>query len=339
MTVLSRMFSQGFIRNSPRISSLYPKRQPIRSFKTKKDKARKTETPEVEPYEVELGTLETSQPPGPGILRKYVIYTALAVPAFFTGCALWQYETVRTKLKHPQKPLQVDRKQYGFRDHVNAIWNSIHPARRLVIEIVAVNVAVFLLWRVPQIQPVMYRYFLCMPTKAHSVVSSTLSAFSHLGGFHLFANMYVLWSFSTVLATFLGKEQFLAVYLAGGTVAGLTSSIYRVMTGKMIPSVGASGAILALIAIVCLQFPDSRLSIAFVDQIIPHSFTAQSAIIGLIVLDCVGIARGWRFLDHAGHLGGVLFGLWYARYGKQIVWEDYRHRFLRKYHTWRNKKT
>lgn len=169
-------------------------------------------------------------------------------------------------------------------------------------------------------------------------MSSTLSAFSHLGGFHLFANMYVLWSFSAPLALFLGKEQFLAIYLAGGTIAGLTSSVFRVMSGKLVPSVGASGAILSFIAITCLQFPDSRLSIAFVDQVIPHSFSAKSALVGLVVLDCIGIVRGWRFLDHAGHLGGALFGMWYYKYGRKLVWQDYKQAFLKKYHSYRNGK-
>ena len=31
---------------------------------------------------------------------------------------------------------------------------------------------------------------------------------------------------------------------------------------------------------------------------------------GLVVLDVVGLLRGWRLFDHAGHLGGMLFGLW-----------------------------
>ncbi|XP_045201500.1 presenilins-associated rhomboid-like protein, mitochondrial [Mercenaria mercenaria] len=340
MTVLSRMslFSQVFIRNSSRIPKLCIQRQPVRSFRTKRGKDTKveTETTKPDPYEVELYEA-TSQPRDPGILGKYVTYTAVAIPAFFTGCAIWQYETVRKVVKNPHSHMRKQGKQYGIRDQLNEIWNQIPPARKLVVEIVAANVAIFMLWKVPRLYPVMSRYFLCMPTRAHSVLASTLSAFSHTAGFHVFANMYVLWSFSAPLCSTLGKEQFLAVYLAGGTAAGLTSSVYRVMSGKMIPSLGASGAILSLIAIVCLQFPDARISIAFVDQIIPHSFSAKSAIIGLIILDCVGIARGWRFLDHAGHLGGVLFGLFYHKYGKHLIWENYKHALLKKYHSFRNK--
>jgi len=37
-----------------------------------------------------------------------------------------------------------------------------------------------------------------------------------------------------------------------------------------------SGAIMAMIGIVCIHYPSTRLSVAFVDQLIPHSFSADS---------------------------------------------------------------
>lgn len=44
-----------------------------------------------------------------------------------------------------------------------------------------------------------------------------LSTFSHFSFFHMAANMYVLWSFSTSAISMLGREQFMAVYLSAGT--------------------------------------------------------------------------------------------------------------------------
>lgn len=43
-----------------------------------------------------------------------------------------------------------------------------------------------------------------------------LSTFSHFSFFHMAANMYVLWSFSTSAVSMLGREQFVAVYLSAG---------------------------------------------------------------------------------------------------------------------------
>lgn len=45
-----------------------------------------------------------------------------------------------------------------------------------------------------------------------------LSTFSHFSLFHMAANMYVLWSFSSSIVSLLGCEQFMAVYLSAGKV-------------------------------------------------------------------------------------------------------------------------
>lgn len=45
-----------------------------------------------------------------------------------------------------------------------------------------------------------------------------LSTFSHFSLFHMAANMYVLWSFSSSVVSLLGCEQFIAVYLSAGKV-------------------------------------------------------------------------------------------------------------------------
>lgn len=43
-----------------------------------------------------------------------------------------------------------------------------------------------------------------------------LSTFSHYSFFHMAANMYVLWSFSSSAVSMLGREQFMALYLSAG---------------------------------------------------------------------------------------------------------------------------
>ena len=53
------------------------------------------------------------------------------------------------------------------------------------------------------------------------------SSFSHYSVFHMVANMYVLWTFSTSIVSLLGREQFLAVYLSAGTNSPLLGSQCR----------------------------------------------------------------------------------------------------------------
>jgi len=146
-----------------------------------------------------------------------------------------------------------------------------------------------------------------------------LSTFSHNNLFHLFINMYVLWSFAPPVSANFGEEHFIATYLSAGVVSGFASYAYRIARGSLTGSVGASGAIMALIGIVGTMYPDERLSIAFVNRIYPHSFSADAGVKGLIALDTVGLLLSWRWFDHAGHLGGMLFGIWYARYGHKLA--------------------
>ena len=168
-------------------------------------------------------------------------------------------------------------------------------------------------------------------------VSMTFSAFSHFHLWHLFVNMYVLSSFAPVALNIYGKEQFAAVYLSAATISSLTSILLKSARGLALPSLGASGAVCAILASCCYQNPDLKLAIAFVDQIIPHSFSAKNALIGLIIFDTVGLFLPWSRLDHAAHLGGTLFGLAYMRYGRDLTWNKFGKKLLRFYHSIRKR--
>lgn len=69
-----------------------------------------------------------------------------------------------------------------------------------------------------------------------------LSTFSHYSLFHIFANMYVLHSFSNSICMTLGREQLLNVYLTAGVVASLTSYLYKTAIGVAGLSLGAVSA-------------------------------------------------------------------------------------------------
>lgn len=66
-----------------------------------------------------------------------------------------------------------------------------------------------------------------------------LTAFSHYSFFHLAANMYVLYSFSTSGVEDLGKEQFLGLYLAGGVISSFISYLYKFVKSQHTLSIGA----------------------------------------------------------------------------------------------------
>lgn len=81
-----------------------------------------------------------------------------------------------------------------------------------------------------------------------------LSTFSHFSFFHMAANMYVLWSFSTSAVSMLGREQFLAVYLSAGTqrsVSGLVAGCDWSSQWLMFVSCVCSGVISTFASYVC----------------------------------------------------------------------------------------
>lgn len=243
----------------------------------------------------------------------------------YTGAAIWQYESFRQLAKRQQRRLFDDGnynffgKAGGFRHQLNMWWNRLDSGEKLLCDIIGVNVAVFLAWRIPQLSTFMASYFVASPMAKATAWPMLFSAFSHYSFFHIFINMYVLWSFAPAATAMFGKEQFVATYLSAAVISSFAGYMYKVARASMLPSLGASGAILALIGIVGTSYPNTQLSIAFINRIYPHSFSADTGVKSLIVLDTLGILFGWRFLDHAGHLGGMLFGIWYAKYGHNIA--------------------
>ncbi|XP_007424800.1 presenilins-associated rhomboid-like protein, mitochondrial [Python bivittatus] len=277
----------------------------------------------------------------------------LLKPFFFTvgfsGCAfgtaaIWQYEHLRAKFQNYFENAQADwldriqpQKGLRFRKQINLWWNSLSNGQRAVSGIIAANVFVFFLWRVPTLSRIMVTYFTSNPASRVLCFPMLLSTFSHFSFLHMVANMYVLWSFSTSIVSFLGREQFMAVYLSAGVVSTFVSYVCKMATGKFGPSLGASGAIMAVLGAVCTKIPEAKLAIIFLPM---FTFTAGNALKAIIALDSVGLILGWRFFDHASHLGGVLFGMWYVMYGNKLIWNN-REPVVKAWHTvktWRPNK-
>ena len=72
------------------------------------------------------------------------------------------------------------------------------------------------------------------------------SMFMHSGIRHLLNNMLLLYVLGAVLEDLLGSLRFAALYLLGGLGAGAAAWRYYLSRGEMVVSVGASGAIFAV---------------------------------------------------------------------------------------------
>ncbi|XP_049737434.1 presenilins-associated rhomboid-like protein, mitochondrial isoform X2 [Elephas maximus indicus] len=251
---------------------------------------------------------ETVFSPSPYSIRTLV--KPLFFTVGFTGCAfgsaaIWQYESLKSRVQSYFDGLKADwldsirpQKEGDFRKEINKWWNNLSDGQRTVTGIIAANVIVFCLWRVPSLQRTMIRYFTSNPAST---------------------NMYVLWSFSSSIVNILGQEQFMAVYLSAGVISNFVSYMCKVATGRYGPSLGASGAIMTVLAAVCTKIPEGRLAIILLPM---FTFTAGNALKAIIAMDTAGLILGWRFFDHAAHLGGALFGIWYITYGHELIWKN-----------------
>lgn len=102
--------------------------------------------------------------------------------------------------------------------------------------------------------------------------------------------------------------------MAGGTFASLTSHLFKLAVRDRRPSLGASGAVFALIGASTYLHPHAEVRFIFFPFI---PFESQSLLPLVVLFDLAGvygvISRRWNWgFDHAAHLGGLLFGLLYT---------------------------
>lgn len=144
------------------------------------------------------------------------------------------------KKQSEQTELQAQLNKWST--EMETLWNKLTPGERIYAPIFVINLVVFGLWRVPRLKPLMLKYFCSNPAAKAICWPMVLSTFSHYSLFHLFANMYVLHSFSAA-ANGLGREQFVALYLSAGVLSSLTSYMFKIAIAQPGYSLGAVSAI------------------------------------------------------------------------------------------------
>uniref|UniRef100_A0A3Q0QTM7 rhomboid protease n=1 Tax=Amphilophus citrinellus TaxID=61819 RepID=A0A3Q0QTM7_AMPCI len=282
-----------------------------------------------------------STPRAFGRLFRPFVFTVGVTGFSFGSAAIWQYESLKSRVQSYFDELRADwlekvkpQKRGDVRKEINQWWNSLTEGQRTVTGIIAANAIVFCLWRVPSLQRFMIRYFTANPASRTLCSPMILSTFSHFSFFHMAANMYVLWSFSTSAVSMLGREQFVAVYLSAGVVSTFVSYVCKMVTGRFGPSLGASGAIMTILAAVCTKIPEAKLAIIFLPM---FTFSAGNALKAIVAMDTAGLVLGWKFFDHASHLGGAMFGIWYILFGHELIWKN-REPFVKIWHDFRTRR-
>lgn len=149
-------------------------------------------------------------------------------------------------------------------------------------------------------------------TRGEDLPTLFTSMFLHGGLAHLIGNMLFLWVFADNIEATIGNFRFLIFYLLGG-LAAHAAHIYFNWNSTM-PTVGASGAISAVMGAYLIMFPTSRIKIFFFFFIfrIPallflgfwiwQQWLSGTAALEVATAETAGIAW-WA------HIGGFAFGV------------------------------
>ncbi len=164
--------------------------------------------------------------------------------------------------------------------------------------------------------------------------------FMHGGFEHIIFNMFALWMFGCVVERVWGSKKFLFYYIACGVgaglfqeaaqyisylVNGLASYDFVSLGGMRIPmgeylnqwtTVGASGAIYAILLAFGMIFPEERIFIFP----LPIPIKAKFFVIGYAAIELFSaIATTGDGVAHIAHLGGMVFGFFMIRYWRKQV--------------------
>lgn len=191
----------------------------------------------------------------------------------------------------------------------------------VTLVLIAINVLVFL-YEVSlsqgALQDFIYQYGVVPRNISEGVGLGTLltSMFLHGGWLHLIGNMLFLWVFGDNIEAVLGPVLYLGFYLVGGLAASAAHILFNL--GSDIPSIGASGAISAVLGAYIVMFPHSRVRVLFLLGF-RAGVTRVTALVFLGIWGVTQLLNGLASLGAAtaqtsgvafwAHIGGFVFGL------------------------------
>jgi membrane associated rhomboid family serine protease len=142
-----------------------------------------------------------------------------------------------------------------------------------------------------------------------NLATMVASMFMHGGWFHIIGNMWFLYVFGDNVEGALGHFRYLLFYLGGGIVASLSHA--AVEASSVVPTVGASGAIAAVLGAYLVWFPHARVrSLVFLGFFITMTEIPSVVFLGFWFL--LQFFQGTLSVAASGQAGGVA---WFAHIG------------------------
>lgn len=184
-------------------------------------------------------------------------------------------------------------------------YNNYRPSQSIppvVLNLIIINVIVFIAQYVLDSSLNLTMRFALYPynSGAFEPYQLVTHMFLHGGFLHILFNMYALWMFGSVLEKIWGPKKFLIFYFVCGLAAGLAEAFF--VSGG--PAIGASGAIMGLLAGFAYTFPNTQF------YILPFPFPIKAKWMAAIYagIDLFGGFAGGDDIAHFAHLGGLAMG-------------------------------
>lgn len=140
--------------------------------------------------------------------------------------------------------------------------------------------------------------------------------FLHFGLFHILFNMLALWMFGCDLERRWGTPFFLRYYWVSVVGGGICVLLLEPNQG--IPTIGASAGIYGILLAYGILYPNQ---IVYFYLLFPIKMKYFVLIIGAIAFFS-SISPGGSNISHIGHLGGMIFGYVYLRWGHGSWWRN-----------------
>lgn len=188
----------------------------------------------------------------------------------------------------------------------------------IVTKLIYINIGVFIVMLlgdvvanigIPRILEIFW-----MPTSISKIVLKPWTIFTymftHRDFIHIFFNMLNLYWFGQIMVEFMGEKCVIRTYIIGGLAGAVACLIWSALFPIYGNMLGASAAVLAIMAAVATTFPNYRIDVVFIGQVRLKYFALFFvALYILLVLDGSNNIGG-----NIAHIGGLIAGFLLARH-------------------------